>query len=343
MIVRKKHILLTIVLVIFCSFIFYINYSWGNTIESSLFLSGMTFLLIFLSFALVWELRDFWQLRWYRVEHPEIEIEEHHIPLRKDTQSNSHQNYLVGDLLTQKHPANDSNLHKPLVIFTHGFSDDSILTRYLTIPIVYAGFDVFSYDNRGTARSSKAGKSSQFSEIVKDLGDVVSYFKTRDDYKNREISLVGTSLGATASIYHGLNDEKIKKVIAVAAIGNFQDILPKSPIPFRGKWWLWIRYRLKGVRTNPPHEINTILSPALQLADKKATFPNSKDWEKFIQKKLTFIHAKNDKIIPLSHFSKNLDKIDHNNNNFLITSRGGHVFMKYELLLVSKIIRELKM
>ena len=58
--------------------------------------------------------------------------------------------------------------------------------------------------------------------------------------------------------------------------------------------------------------------------------------------KITFIYAKNDKLIPLFHFEKFKEVYDINSDNYLITERGGHNFLKYETVILGKIVGVLK-
>jgi pimeloyl-ACP methyl ester carboxylesterase len=282
-------------------------------------------------FNFYWEIRDFWNFRWInKVEMQHIKTRSVKIPISWDNKNN----FLYSDIYHTYTTPKDS----PVVIFTHGFSDDRKYTRFLTIPITLAGYDVVSYDCRGTQGSRKAGNKNQFVEIKKDLGDVIKFIQNLEEFQNRPIYLVGISLGAMASINQGLYFDNVKKIIAVASFGNYREILPRSPIPFKMKWWIWLRFKIFGVIFNPLDEVNIEISPALQLTEAKKRFENNDEWESYINKKLFLIHAKNDKIIPISHFYENIKIAGLKEANWMVTKKGGHMFRKYEVILSSSIL-----
>ncbi len=345
MIIRKKHKILFILLFILTIFIFYINFSWGNPVWNSFSLAIMSSILIFLTFAFFWELNDFWQFRWHRMETSQVNIKKMKIPLAENSS-------LYGEYITEKsynEHQNSNQIEKenrPLVIFIHGFSDNSVLDRYITIPLSLNGFEVLSYDNRGTKRSSNAGSKSDFMKIVKDLGVVLDFVQSDKKMREKDLYLVGLSLGAISAIFQGLKHPFIKKIIAVSAMAQYNTILPKSPVPFKGKWWLWLRYRLLGVPTNPKDRINQILSPFYQVKEKRKEFLSKrqntekakKEWKEYINQKLFLIHSKNDKVVPYQHFKRNVKITQINNNNTFVVDAGGHNFVKCEPSLIAKII-----
>ncbi len=78
MIIRPKHILLTIIGLILSIFIFWVNFYYfeDNAFIHCFNLSVMTFLIWYLCWCFYFELRDFWQLRWYgkNIAHPNVSI-----------------------------------------------------------------------------------------------------------------------------------------------------------------------------------------------------------------------------------------------------------------------------
>ena len=134
----------------------------------------------------------------------------------------------------------------------------------------------------------------------------------------------------------------MSKIIAIASMGDYSKSLPKSPIPFVGKWWLWLRYKFFGVSFNPKPEINILLSPSLQISNKRKEFSSENLWNKYINSKLFLFHAVNDKVIPYTNFKNNLLNCRLIENNWVVTKRGGHNFLKYELVIIASIIEALK-
>ncbi len=308
----------------------------------------MTFVFAWFCWSLYFELRDFWQFRWYRIDNFQVKIKPVQIPIlwpkndknldnnRKEESYSTENLTLYGEILHKDGTPPKS----PVVIFSHGFSDDCIYTRHITIPIALSGYDVLTFDSRGSGKSRKAGKTNQFVEITRDLKDVIKYVKNDPILGDRPIYLVGISLGSLASIKQGLFDDSVDKIIAVAAMSNYRDNIPQSPITFKKNWWLWLRYTFFGVKMNPLDAINYELSPLLQLSELRRKFDNDADWIDYTSKKLFLIHAKNDKIISFESFIENRDvaKLVSNNKNWEILNSGGHNFLQYELPLVSTII-----
>ncbi len=308
----------------------------------------MTFIFTWLCWSLYYELRDFWQFRWYRVDKLQVKIDSVRIPIQWSKNNQNLSNNKKRETIIEENPVlygeilhwNGTTPKSPVVIFCHGFSDDCIYTRHITIPIALSGYDVLTFDSRGSGKSRKAGKTNQFVEITRDLKDVMEYVKNHSFLGDRPIYLVGISLGSLASIRQGLNDYLVEKIIAVAAMSNYRDNIPQSPIAFKKNWWLWLRYTFFGVMMNPLDEINYELSPMLQLRKLRKTFESEAEWINFTSKKLFLIHAKNDKIISFEMFleNRNVANLKSKYKNWVITKSGGHNFLQYELPLVSTII-----
>lgn len=348
MIIRPKHYLLVILGLILAGGIFYVNFIifHGNTLGNSLYLSFFTFLLWWFCWSLYFEIRDFWQFRWYgpQVDLKSLDISPLSIPITKslESQDNNSQEgkkvYLGGEWIHKLDTAKEA----PVVIFVHGFSDDSEYIRHYTAPLAQAGFNVIAYDNRGTKKSRKAGRKSQFVDITNDLKEVIEFIRKDSRFSQSTIHLVGISLGAMAVIKQGLNfaeKEWCGKIIAIAAMGDYSRSIPFSPIPFLKNWWLLVRYTFFGVPINPISKINYELSPALQIRSIKSE--GNSETLSIIKKKFHLIHADNDAIIPVSHFWENLGELELSSSHWLVTKKGGHNFLRYEPLILSKILEAL--
>ena len=343
--IRPKHYLLLILGIFLSSYIFYVNYFIfvGNSIGRCLYLSLFTFLFWWCCWALYFELRDIWQFRWYGgyVNLMGISVAPVSIPLKQTDKDSKKgvQRHLYGEIL--HHP--QTNPMSPVIIFIHGFSDDSSYIRHFLVPLVLAGFDILAYDNRGTAGSRRAGFKNHFAEIAKDLADVISFTRSHSTLGQRPIHLVGISLGAVAAIRQGIDPQKtfIKKVVAIAGIANYLDVLPQSPVAFKKQWWLWLRYNFFRVPINPLPEINEEISPLLHLQHTRDNFGNDVEFTRYLNNTLYLIHARNDPIVSVSHFYQNRDSAQLTFSNWLLARRGGHNFVKHELILTAAIIAKL--
>jgi pimeloyl-ACP methyl ester carboxylesterase len=332
MIIRPKHIALTSITLIFVSFLFWVNYQWGNSIEQCFWMSFLTFWLIFSLFAFYWEIRDFWQYRWTNIDYSNVTIESIQIPVGNNGQ------FLAGEYLYPNSQSNDeekSAENLPIIVFTHGFSDDKYKIRHLTVPLALMGYHIIAYDCRGTGQSKKIGKKTQFSKISEDLGEIIEFVSNNDRFTSHPIYLIGTSLGAMASLIQGIRFSQVEKIISIAGISQYKDLWPRSPIPFKGNWWVWLRFKLLGVDVNPPENIAIKISPYIQLQQDELNYSSNAQWSAYTNQKIFLVHAENDKMIPLKQFKENREICMLTPDNWLISKKGGHMFQKYELILLA--------
>ena len=89
----------------------------------------------------------------------------------------------------------NSEKPQPLIIYSHGFSDDRMRSRYLTVPIALMGYDIIVFDGRGSGESRSVGNKNQFTKILNDLGCVIQFISEQDRFNSRPIYLLGISLG----------------------------------------------------------------------------------------------------------------------------------------------------
>jgi pimeloyl-ACP methyl ester carboxylesterase len=335
MIVRPKHIALSILLLFVSILLFWINWSWGNSLRTCFLLSFYSFIMIFMSWNIYWELRDFWQFRWYRADMLNLETHSYKIPILWE---GTHPKYLIGDLLHSPHATPTS----PLIVFSYGFSDDRLSSRNLSAAIAVAGYDVFTYDTRGKRESRRVGTKNQFTQIVRDFKDVLDFIGRQPEFAQREIYLVGVSLGAISSINQGIWHDQVQKIIAIASMSNYRDNFPRSTITFIGLWWVWLRYKFFGVIFNPPEEINIQLSPALQIRKLKEKIANPIQFLQIMAKKLYLIHDVMDEIISLENFEELRTESGIPAKNWIVTARGGHIFRTYELVLIAAILAAIR-
>jgi len=340
MIVRTKHYVLSIISLLFVIFVYWVNFSWGNSSWRSLQLAFWTFWLIFLLFAFYWEIRDFWQFRWYQADRTNITAIPLMIPISNSKKS------IQADYLCRKtdfqssEPISSSS--KPLIIFSHGFSDDRIKSSYISIPLVLMNYDLIVYDARGAGKSRKVGNKNQFDKIIEDLGEIINFIHNQSEFNSHPIFLVGFSLGAMASIIQGIQFPFVKKIIAIAGMSDFHANFSFSPMPFKASWWVWARYQLFGVPVNPTPELNAKISPILHLQAKQRETNNDTIWKDLMKQTLFLIHAQNDPIININNFNENREVCDLPIENWFLTQKGGHMFRRYELALLGAIEYTLK-
>jgi len=291
--------------------------------------------LIFLLFAFYWEIRDFWQNRWAQADRSNITSLRLSIPVEhgeKIIAAEYLRNNLTANFTTVK-----TSKNKPLIIFSHGFSDDRIKSSFITISLVLMNHDLVVYDARGAGKSRKVGNKNQFDKIITDLGEIIEYLHNQPQFSSRPIYLIGFSLGAMGSLIQGIKLPYIQRIIAIAGMSNFRDNFAYSPMPFKASWWVWARYQFFGVPVNPSPKLNAKLSPILHLQEKLNSMNNQEDWTHFTNQTIYLIHAKNDSIIKIQNFNENQKKCQLSYENWFLTEHGGHMFRKSELALLGAI------
>ncbi|MHA1612848.1 MAG: hypothetical protein ACTSYU_12400, partial [Promethearchaeota archaeon] len=135
------------------------------------------------------------------------------------------------------------------------------------------------------------------------------------------------------------------KIVGIASMGNYKNSIPFSPVPFLKNWWLWLRYTFFGVPINPPAEQNIELSPSLLLQKELETEFNKESnytLKKSLQERILLIHSQNDQVINIQHFWNNLSILELPKSNWLVTQKGGHNFLRFEPIVLGKIINHLK-
>jgi predicted esterase len=305
-----------------------VNASWGNTFETCLILSTTTFLIIYTPFEIYWSFRDIYFDRWTLINTKNIKTTKVNIEVGKNRKGKN--KHVIGLIIS----LNEKEIIKSknsLVVICHGFSDSKETLQYYYIPLALQGYTILVYDARGTGESKKAGKRSQFLKRIEDFKKVIEWIKQSDQFNNYDIISVGFSIGAITVLCGGFLNENIKKIIAISAMSNYKQNLPKhNPI-------IILSYLLKGVKLFPNEDENKKLSPYSIIKSSKNSL-SEESWQK-LSKRVFLIHAKNDKVINFKNFQENVSLLNLSEQNTLILNSGGHTQKKNELLLVASSLK----
>ncbi|MFX0047165.1 MAG: alpha/beta hydrolase [Candidatus Hermodarchaeota archaeon] len=319
-----KRIILVIFDIIFSAYIWDVNASWGNTFNTCLILSTTTFLIIYTPFEIYWSFRDIYLDRWAPIKLNNIKISKTYIKVEKSKRGKSR--YIVGFLIA----LDDKELiesKSSLLVICHGFSDTKETLQYYYLPLALQGYTILVYDARGTGESKKVGRRSHFLKRIEDFKKIIEWIKNNEQLQNYDVISVGFSIGAITVLCGGFTDDYIKKIIAISAMSNYKQNLPKfNPI-------IMLSYFLKGVKLFPNKEENSRLSPYSIIENSKQTL--SEDVWRKLCKRVFLIHAKNDKIISFRNFQENVKLLNLSEHNTFILNRGGHTQKRNELLLVA--------
>ncbi|MHA2289515.1 MAG: alpha/beta hydrolase [Promethearchaeota archaeon] len=323
-----KRIILVIIDILFSAYIWDVNASWGNTFETCLILSTTTFLIIYTPFEIYWSFRDIYFDRWTLINTKNIKTTKVNIEVGKNRKGKN--KHVIGLIIS----LNEKEIIKSknsLVVICHGFSDSKETLQYYYIPLALQGYTILVYDARGTGESKKAGKRSQFLKRIEDFKKVIEWIKQSDQFNNYDIISVGFSIGAITVLCGGFLNENIKKIIAISAMSNYKQNLPKhNPI-------IILSYLLKGVKLFPNEDENKKLSPYSIIKSSKNSL-SEESWQK-LSKRVFLIHAKNDKVINFKNFQENVSLLNLSEQNTLILNSGGHTQKKNELLLVASSLK----
>ncbi|MFX0058185.1 MAG: alpha/beta hydrolase [Candidatus Hodarchaeota archaeon] len=313
-----KRLTLSIIDLLFSSFIWHVNASWGNNFLTCLILSTTTFLIIFTPFEIYWSFRDIWFDRWSTLYLKNISTSKVEIEVNNG-------NIAANLVINIDKSLTDSK--NTIIIVSHGFSDNKSTLQYFYYPFASQGYIILAYDARGIGESKKVGRRSDFIQRIEDYKCIIKWVKRNEHLKNMKIYSVGFSIGALTVLSGSFTDINVQKIIAISSISNYKSNLPKFNL------FILLLYFIKGVKLFPKEEENKKISPYLIIENFKNSI--SKDnWNNY-SKRVFLIHSRNDKVIRIKNFFENAQILEIPEKNKLIFRKGGHVLKKNELSLVA--------
>ncbi|MHA1229247.1 MAG: alpha/beta hydrolase family protein [Candidatus Helarchaeota archaeon] len=256
--------------------------------------------------------------RWTKIDFPYmIEREEVQIPVPRRNSFLKGEIYKLHNLQT---PA-------PTIIVAHGWFSKHENLDWINIPLAMAGYAVVAYDHYGHGINPGNIKDPNIiPDIIKDLKDVVSFVEKREDLDNFRIGLVGFSLGGLVALTAGYEDPRIRVVIANCAPNDAKSALINMSLfnKFIFRFFLKLNF-------NPTEEQTEFVSPRNYLV--KPLYPG---------KKIFLSHCKNDPIIHISEFEKNVELLNLPEDHYVIFEKGGHHYFGQETLITAQIIKWIK-
>ncbi|MFX1343923.1 MAG: alpha/beta hydrolase [Promethearchaeota archaeon] len=322
-----KRIVVIIIDIFLSWYIWEVNLSLGNLCYTAdfsrcLLLSITTFLIFYTPFEIYFSFRDLWFDRWSKLYHNEIEVSTIDIYVSDG--------FLSTNLIRNKNQAK-IKLKNAIIILCHGFSDTKETLEYFYYPLAYQGYIILAYDARGTGKSKKAGKRSNFLRRIEDFKKIIEWVKNQEEFSTMSIHCVGFSIGAITVLSGGFLDKNVKKIVAISSMSYYKQNIPKyNPI-------IMLSYFLKGVKLFPKDKENKKLSPFLLIQQVKRELP-LEEW-KFLSKRVMLIHCINDRIIKFNNFRENRSILEILEENVLILKKGGHSNKKNESALVGATLK----
>jgi pimeloyl-ACP methyl ester carboxylesterase len=314
--------MLIIIDILISWYIWEVNVSFGNPCYTSAFskcftLSVTTFLIIYVPFEIYWSFRDLWFDRWRKIILKDLNVSNIKIKVSDGS--------LYANIITNQ-DKNKINLKNSIIIVCHGFSDTKETLQYLYFPFAYQGYVVLAYDARGTGKSKKTGRRSDFLKRIEDFCKIIEWVRTQEEYATKKIYCIGYSIGAITVLSATSVIRDIDKIIAISSMSSYKQNIPKyNPV-------IILDYLIKGVKLFPSIEENIQLSPYQSIKKMKDEL-SLEEW-KIFSKKIMLIHCRNDRIIKFKNLKENRLILESPDKNVLILKKGGHSQKKNECILV---------
>lgn len=171
----------------------------------------------------------------------------------------------------------------PTLILVHGWGKNiERMSPYLR-KLCCRGFNMIAFDARGHGNSHDDGPMTML-KFAEDIESTIAYILSDEEQKNKEISLIGLSIGGAASILAASRNANIRKVVTVGGFAHPLEVMRKQIeakhipyIPF-----IWLFFKLVKWRTGLNFDA---VAPVNNIAKAKADF--------------LLIHGTKDKVVPL--------------------------------------------
>ncbi len=214
-------------------------------------------------------------------------------------------------------PKTITNEHVAVIL--HGYRSNSKRMIYLAKIFVEYKIPTILMDLRGHGKSD--GDNTDIEKMQNDLGVITKHIHSQDYYK-KSIILVGVSLGGLIALTAGMNNPEITHIIGLAVISSPSDFVEGLS---RLRTWTWkLRIRLGGLNLFEKQE-NPKFAPASHVRQSDL-------------KKIFLLHCKNDHLVDVRNFWKNIEAFNIKKDNFHLFKTGGHNFL-FQKRKVKKIIQ----
>ncbi len=279
-------------------------------------LSLTTFLIVYAPFEIYWSIFRLWSDRWIKLIAKELDT--------SDIEIEVSDGFLSANLIKHKDRIKNK-IKNSIIVICHGFSDTKETLDYFYYPLAYQGYTILTYDARGTGKSKKTGKRSEFLKRINDFKEIINWIKSQEELSTLKIFCIGFSIGAITVLCGGFANSQIDKIIAVSSMSYYKQNIPKyNPV-------IILSYLLKGVKLFPKPNENSKISPYIVINNEKAD--PKQNWEK-LSSRVMLIHCRNDRVIKFKNFLENKLILESPEKNLVVLKKGGHSQKKNECVLV---------
>ncbi len=183
-------------------------------------------------------------------------------------------------------------------------NDEGVCLLDMCIDLAKSGYDVLSFDKRGTGESAHASLRDRTC-YEQDVGGAIDFARARRPCN--DLFLLGTSVGAAASvILAGSGERGIDAIVADSCFARLSDVIIENlkaihvGIILVPGLYLWARTLYSVNLMSPIEKVSSVTCP------------------------IFFIHGAQDKAIPLSEASELFARARHPLSRTWIVEKGGH-------------------
>ncbi|MBN1650236.1 MAG: alpha/beta hydrolase [Bacteroidales bacterium] len=199
----------------------------------------------------------------------------------------------------------EANPEFPTLILVHGWGRNvERMTPYLR-KLCCRGFNMLAFDARGHGNSHKDGPMTML-KFAEDIESAIDAILSNKKQVNKEISLIGLSIGGAASILAARRDKRISKVVTVGAFAHPLEVMRKQLsdryVPYIPFTWLFFKFMKWRIKID-----FDAIAPVNNIKKAKADF--------------LLIHGIDDKVVPLEQ-AYQLKKAQPNLELWAIPNRG---------------------
>ena len=197
--------------------------------------------------------------------------------------------------------------NSPTIVLIHGWNRN--LERF--VPYIKhlqdRAYNLLAFDSRNHGSSDPDGYSSLL-KFAEDIFASIDYLEQQSCVDNTKIGVIGLSIGGAASVYASAHDKRIKKVIAVGAFANPEDIMAsefkKRNVPYPLVWLFlkYVQFRIK-VSFKQIAPVNNIMKSEAEIL---------------------LVHGTNDETVPYNEAEKLLSAANKEKVHLLTLPGSGH-------------------
>ena len=224
------------------------------------------------------------------------------------------------------------NNKKPYVIGTHGAHDNYQKIEWFSVPIVFTGINVISYNQSGCGNDNEisTGDWRNYVEGIGNIHDVVEYVLKLPDLLFKDgtpqIGFIGHSTGGLIALTQAYLNPNIQITIAMSGIHDYMQASTGNYPLFSTMWFFKLSLKIGGMKIDYTDDENHYISPKFCLK------PNLEN-----ENRVYMIHTADDPL-PLDDMIKNKEIAGISDSNCLFLSKGGHGFRTQETLVVGQIV-----